>query len=87
MDDDQSGRDDLTAEQSQRCDWAREMWKEPVISVVWPTVEDCVDSLIDQGLYDSGEIIQMFKAPEKHPAVLDALFEEWAGRKLLGEIT
>lgn len=79
---------ELTAEQrQQRCDWAREAWKASTASVIWTAVEDCVDSLVGQGLYGISEFAEMFQAPEKHPSVLDALFEEWANRKLLGEIT
>ena len=86
MDDCQPGRGDLTAQQrQQRCDWARAMWAAPSTDPAWRQLFDCTVSLIDQGLYESGQFIKMFKAPEEHPVVLDALFEEYAKRKLLGE--
>lgn len=86
MDDDQSGRGDLTAEQrQQRCDWARAMWVAPSTDPAWRQLFDCIESLIDQGLYEPNQLIGMFQAPEERPAVLDALFEEYAVRKLLGE--
>ena len=85
MDDDQSGRGDLTAEQrQQRCDWARWVWELPGDSPVLHAVVYCVGAAHRQG-FDAPLLISAFVYPQLYPEFIDAVFEEYAKRKLLGE--
>lgn len=75
----------LTAEQrQQRCDWVREMWVSEAGAPEWWACLHCVNALLHRGFKDR-ELIDAFKKPEVNPAVVDALFEEYIGRKLIGE--
>lgn len=75
----------LTAEQrQQRCDWAREMWEMSADTPEWRACLRCVSALVKRGLQDN-EIISALKKPEANSAVVDALFEEYISRKLIGE--
>ena len=78
----------LTDEQrTERCAWARKMWGAKTHSKEWSEVRQCVDSLVDQGLIAVTLLIEMFNNPERHPEVLDLLFEEYLNRKLIGDFT
>lgn len=89
MDDDQSGRGDLTAEQrQQRYGWAREMWDADYDSPEWRAVTDCIRTVRPRnGKWGLVLLSEAFKEPHRHNDFLDAVFEEYATRKLLGEIT
>ena len=85
MDDSQPGRGDLTDEQrQQRCEWAREMWEINADTPEWRACLRCVAALTDRGFQDN-ELIGAFRKPETNSAAVDALFEEYIGRKLIGE--
>lgn len=74
----------LTAEQrQQRCDWMREMWGMSAHTPEWRTCMHCVDALMKRGVQDI--IISAFRKPEANSAIVDALFEEYISRKLIGE--
>lgn len=79
---------DLTAKQrQQRCDWAREMWNASENSSEWGTTLAAVHTLLGEAesSYSGDNFIALFKSPEDHPDLLDALFEEYMRRKLIGE--
>lgn len=63
------------------------MWASVPSSEEWSEVTQCIDSLVDQGLIDVALPFEMFNGPERHPKVLDLLFEEYLSRKLIGDFT
>lgn len=76
---------ELTAEQrQQRCDWVRKMWVSGAGTPEWQACLRCVSAPMKRGFRDN-ELISAFKKPEANPSVVDALFEEYISRKLIGE--
>lgn len=75
----------LTAEQrAERCVWAREMWEISADTPEWRACLRCVNALVKRGFQDN-ELIGAFRKPEANSVAVDALFEEYIGRKLIGE--
>lgn len=88
MDHSKSGRAHLTDEQrAERCAWAREVWALNPSSEEWSEVAQCIDSLVDRRLTNLALPFEMFNDPERHPKVLDLLFEEYLKRELIGDFT
>lgn len=85
MDDDQSGRGDLTAERHKA---AAKLWALP-IGKGWECVVSCIVAVrhADPGQWDGIKSTTLFLVPDRHPEFLDAVIAEYAARKLLGEIT
>ena len=78
----------LTAEQrQQRCDWVREIWADAPSSSQWTGFLGAVAALLQKEKLDlkAENFLALFYMPESHPDLLDALFDEYINRKLLGE--
>lgn len=78
----------LTAEQrAKRCAWAIDMWEADQASPEWEGLLDTIHVLLERTDLDlsADEFIALFNQPEKYPNILDTLFEEYIGRKLIGE--
>ena len=87
MDREEPRRPDLTEEQwAQRVAWAREMWLTPADSDRWQAVADCMYAVCQQK-HEWARVLpsELFRTPYLHRELLNAVLEEYATRKLLGE--
>lgn len=87
MDGSQSGRGDLTEEQwAQRVAWAHKMWDADYYSREWQTVAHCIVTVRSfDPKWAHVPPSYAFKEPHQHNDFLDAVFEEYISRKLIGE--
>lgn len=63
------------------------MWGASEDSPEWGMALTAVHALRGkaESSYGSDDFIALFKHPESHPDLLNTLFEEYIGRKLIGE--
>lgn len=70
---------------AERCAWIREVWDIDVFDKRWVLMERVVGEIMDERNLDAGEFVNTFYAPEKHPQLVDALFNRYLELKLVGE--
>lgn len=84
MDCEEPRRADLTEEQwAQRVAWAYRVWAADIAEPEWRLTSDCIIRARAQG--HNTPLATAFAHPEMYPEFINAVFEEYISRKLLGE--
>lgn len=85
MDCEEPRRADLTDEQwAQRVAWVHKMWAADLVDPEWRLTSDCISRARRQNHY--APLTLAFTHPEMYPEFINAVFEEYISRKLIGEV-